>query len=170
MAQVEREVNEFIRQNAPVETRIMTPDDARDLGAQALFGEKYGDEVRVVSMGTLDGSGKGTDGRPIRWSFAAAPMCADRRYRRLRDHLATGVLGGRAPDRGADRGRRRWRCCARATCSWRTWQREGAARRRCGGAGQALMDDRKLENEVASCAANWRWPGAADRPRPRRAR
>ena len=61
--QVEREVNEFIRQNAPVETRIMTPDAARDLGAQALFGEKYGDEVRVVSMGTLDGSGKGLDGR-----------------------------------------------------------------------------------------------------------
>ena len=61
--QVEREVNEFIRQNAPVETRIMTPDAARDQGAQALFGEKYGDEVRVVSMGTLDGSGKGLDGR-----------------------------------------------------------------------------------------------------------
>jgi len=63
IAQVEREVNEFIRQNTPVETRIMTPDDARGLGAQALFGEKYGDEVRVVSMGELDGSGKGTNGR-----------------------------------------------------------------------------------------------------------
>ncbi|HWL58185.1 MAG TPA: alanine--tRNA ligase [Paracoccus sp. (in: a-proteobacteria)] len=63
IAQVEREVNEFIRQNSPVETRIMTPDDARGLGAQALFGEKYGDEVRVVSMGELDGSGKGTNGR-----------------------------------------------------------------------------------------------------------
>ena len=63
IAQVEREVNEFIRQNTPVETRIMTPDDARGLGAQALFGEKYGDEVRVVSMGELDGSGKGTYGR-----------------------------------------------------------------------------------------------------------
>ena len=60
---IETEVNSFIRQNAPVETRIMTPDDARAIGAQALFGEKYGDEVRVVSMGTLDGSGKGADGR-----------------------------------------------------------------------------------------------------------
>jgi len=58
---VEKEVNAFIRQNSPVQTRIMTPDDARNLGAQALFGEKYGDEVRVVSMGTLAGSGKGSD-------------------------------------------------------------------------------------------------------------
>src|SRR6056297_216753 len=63
LEQVETEVNDYIRQNAPVETRIMAPDDARDLGAQALFGEKYGDEVRVVSMGLEDGSGKGLDGR-----------------------------------------------------------------------------------------------------------
>ncbi|OWY05092.1 alanine--tRNA ligase [Thioclava sp. F1Mire-8] len=62
IAKIEREVNEFIRQNTPVDTRIMTPDDARDLGAQALFGEKYGDEVRVVSMGELANSGKGTTG------------------------------------------------------------------------------------------------------------
>jgi len=60
---VEREVNDFIRQNSPVETRIMTPDDARGIGAQALFGEKYGDEVRVVSMGRMDGTGKGRDGQ-----------------------------------------------------------------------------------------------------------
>jgi alanyl-tRNA synthetase len=59
LTRVEEEVNAFIRQNTRVETRIMTPDDARALGAQALFGEKYGDEVRVVSMGTFDGSGKG---------------------------------------------------------------------------------------------------------------
>jgi alanyl-tRNA synthetase len=68
-------VNAFIRQNSPVETRIMTPDDARAIGAQALFGEKYGDEVRVVSMGSLDGSGKGADGKTYSaLNFAAAPM------------------------------------------------------------------------------------------------
>ena len=61
LVQVEAEVNDYIRQNSPVETRIMTPDDARDIGAQALFGEKYGDEVRVVSMGREAGSGKGLD-------------------------------------------------------------------------------------------------------------
>ncbi|UWR66077.1 alanine--tRNA ligase [Phaeobacter inhibens] len=55
------DVNRFIRQNTVVETRIMTPDDARALGAQALFGEKYGDEVRVVSMGEA-ATGKGQDG------------------------------------------------------------------------------------------------------------
>jgi alanyl-tRNA synthetase len=61
LRQVEAEVNGYIRQNELVETRIMTPDDARKLGAQALFGEKYGDEVRVISMGQLEGSGKGID-------------------------------------------------------------------------------------------------------------
>ena len=63
LAKVEAEVNAYIRQNAAVDTRIMSPDDARALGAQALFGEKYGDEVRVVSMGTQDGSGKGANGQ-----------------------------------------------------------------------------------------------------------
>ncbi|MEC8795787.1 MAG: alanine--tRNA ligase-related protein, partial [Pseudomonadota bacterium] len=42
LTQVEAEINHYIRQNTSVETRIMTPDDARAIGAQALFGEKYG--------------------------------------------------------------------------------------------------------------------------------
>jgi len=47
----EQAVNERIRANTPVVTRLMTPDAAIAEGAMALFGEKYGDEVRVVSMG-----------------------------------------------------------------------------------------------------------------------
>jgi alanyl-tRNA synthetase len=55
LASVEREVNARIRENAEVTTRLMTPDEAVKLGAMALFGEKYGDEVRVVAMGEGEG-------------------------------------------------------------------------------------------------------------------
>jgi alanyl-tRNA synthetase len=48
---VEAEVNRYIRQDDEVTTRIMTPAEAEAAGARALFGEKYGDEVRVVAMG-----------------------------------------------------------------------------------------------------------------------
>ncbi|MBC2777863.1 alanine--tRNA ligase [Parasphingopyxis marina] len=51
IASVEADVNAQIRGNAPVATRLMTPDEAIEAGALALFGEKYGDEVRVLSMG-----------------------------------------------------------------------------------------------------------------------
>ncbi len=51
---VEAEVNRQIRSNEPVSTRLMTPEEAISAGAMALFGEKYGDEVRVLSMGRVD--------------------------------------------------------------------------------------------------------------------
>ncbi len=53
IAAVEAEVNDIVRQNDAVATRLMTPDEAIAAGAMALFGEKYGDEVRVLSMGKL---------------------------------------------------------------------------------------------------------------------
>jgi len=51
LKRVEDMANEMIVQNSPVSTRLMSVDDAIAEGAMALFGEKYGDEVRVVSMG-----------------------------------------------------------------------------------------------------------------------
>src|SRR5690348_259365 len=53
---VEADVNAQIRSNEPVTTRLMTPDEAISAGAMALFGEKYGDEVRVLSMGRTEES------------------------------------------------------------------------------------------------------------------
>ncbi|HWE45710.1 MAG TPA: alanine--tRNA ligase [Caulobacteraceae bacterium] len=58
---LEAEVNEVIRQNVPAETRLMAPQAAMEAGAMALFGEKYGEEVRVLALGralkSKDGAG-----------------------------------------------------------------------------------------------------------------
>jgi len=55
---IEAEVNAVIRQNVPASTRVMSPEDAIEAGAIALFGEKYGEAVRVLALGhALDGDG-----------------------------------------------------------------------------------------------------------------
>tara|TARA_R110000744_G_scaffold64779_2_gene133202 strand:- start:54 stop:2708 length:2655 start_codon:yes stop_codon:yes gene_type:complete len=97
LAQVEAEMNTYIRQNAPVETRIMTPDDARAIGAQALFGEKYGDEVRVVSMGRAD-TGKGGDGQTY-----SIELCGGTHVRQTGDIGACVILGDSASSAGVRR-------------------------------------------------------------------
>jgi alanyl-tRNA synthetase len=58
IAAVEGMANAFVLQNSPVETRLMALEDALETGAMALFGEKYGDEVRVVSMGVATSGAK----------------------------------------------------------------------------------------------------------------
>jgi alanyl-tRNA synthetase len=95
---VEAEVNEYIRQNSAVETRIMTPDDARGLGAQALFGEKYGDEVRVVSMGTQEGSGKGAEGDTY-----SLELCGGTHVKQTGDIGLFALLGDSASSAGVRR-------------------------------------------------------------------
>jgi alanyl-tRNA synthetase len=95
---VQDEVNAMIRQNDIVETRIMTPDDARAMGAQALFGEKYGDEVRVVSMGQLAGSGKGSDG-----STYSLELCGGTHVARLGEIGAFVLMGDSASSAGVRR-------------------------------------------------------------------
>ena len=98
MSRVEAEVNTYIRQNTTVETRIMTPDDARALGAQALFGEKYGDEVRVVSMGRQNGSGKGTNQNTY-----SLELCGGTHVERTGDIGAFVLLGDSASSAGVRR-------------------------------------------------------------------
>ncbi|MCA0044987.1 alanine--tRNA ligase [Celeribacter litoreus] len=97
ISKVESDVNAFIRQNTPVETRIMTPDDARALGAQALFGEKYGEEVRVVSMGRAD-TGKGADGQTY-----SLELCGGTHVKRTGDIGLCVILGDSASSAGVRR-------------------------------------------------------------------
>ncbi|WP_298256416.1 alanine--tRNA ligase [uncultured Litoreibacter sp.] len=97
LLKVEADVNRFIRQNSPVETRIMTPDDAREIGAQALFGEKYGDEVRVVSMGRED-TGKGADGHTY-----SIELCGGTHVKQTGDIGMFTLLGDSASSSGVRR-------------------------------------------------------------------
>jgi alanyl-tRNA synthetase len=80
IAAVETTVNARIRENSEVVTRLMTPDAAVELGAMALFGEKYGEEVRVVSMGGPEGGG--ADGNKPAWSIE---LCGGTHVRRTGD-------------------------------------------------------------------------------------
>jgi alanyl-tRNA synthetase len=75
LEKVEDLANEFVLQNSPVTTRLMALDDARASGARALFGEKYGDEVRVVAMGEGAGNAMG-------WSVE---LCGGTHVRRTGD-------------------------------------------------------------------------------------
>ncbi len=56
LKEVEEIANRVLLQNEPVVTKLMAVDEAIESGARALFGEKYGDEVRVVSMGKTEGN------------------------------------------------------------------------------------------------------------------
>jgi len=76
--EVEEIANAILLQNSPVETRLMAIDEAREAGAMALFGEKYGDEVRVVSMGFGEFGGTGNKA----WSME---LCGGTHVRRTGD-------------------------------------------------------------------------------------
>jgi alanyl-tRNA synthetase len=90
---VEDIANDFVLQNSPVTTRLMAIEDARASGARALFGEKYGDEVRVVAMG------EGT-GNTLGWSVE---LCGGTHVRRTGD---IGLING-VTDAGVAAGVRR---------------------------------------------------------------
>ncbi|MGA8357340.1 MAG: alanine--tRNA ligase [Xanthobacteraceae bacterium] len=84
---VEDIANDLVLQNSPVTTRVMALDDARQSGARALFGEKYGDEVRVVAMG--EGLGDG-GGNTLGWSVE---LCGGTHVRRTGDIGIISVVG-----------------------------------------------------------------------------
>ncbi len=163
LRQVEAEVNQFIRQNTRVETRIMTPDDARGLGAQALFGEKYGDEVRVVSMGILDGSGKGADGKTY-----SLELCGGTHVRQTGDIGAFVALSDSASSAGVRRVEALTGAAAIAYLADQTANLNAvAAELRAQAADvparvKALLDDRKaLTNEVAQLRRELAMAGGA---------
>jgi alanyl-tRNA synthetase len=80
---VEDIANDIVLQNAPVTTRLMAVDDAIASGARALFGEKYGDEVRVVAMGEGSGNTMG-------WSVE---LCGGTHVRRTGDIGLVSLVG-----------------------------------------------------------------------------
>jgi len=93
IAVVEAEVNARIRGNTEVITRLMTPDAAVEMGAMALFGEKYGEEVRVVMMG-------GPEGNKPAWSIE---LCGGTHVRRTGDIGYFRVVGEAAVAAGVRR-------------------------------------------------------------------
>jgi alanyl-tRNA synthetase len=83
LAEVEEIANDIVLQNSAVETRLMGVEEAKESGARALFGEKYGDEVRVVSMGDPTGNAVG-------WSVE---LCGGTHVRRTGDIGLITILG-----------------------------------------------------------------------------
>ncbi|MGP0090146.1 MAG: alanine--tRNA ligase [Xanthobacteraceae bacterium] len=93
LERVEDLANDVVLQNAPVTTRLMAVDDAIASGARALFGEKYGDEVRVVAMGEGSGNTMG-------WSVE---LCGGTHVRRTGDIGLISVVAESAVGAGVRR-------------------------------------------------------------------
>jgi alanyl-tRNA synthetase len=97
LSRIEDIANDVVLENDEVTTRLMAVDDARDAGARALFGEKYGDEVRVVSMGkTAREHGENALG----WSVE---LCGGTHVRRTGDIGLISVTGESAVSSGVRR-------------------------------------------------------------------
>jgi alanyl-tRNA synthetase len=164
LRQVQTEVNSIIRQNSYVETRIMTPDGARTLGAQALFGEKYGDEVRVVSMGHLSESGKGASKDTY-----SLELCGGTHVRQTGDIGGFVLLSDGASSAGVRRIealtgavadtyiQNQFKCMSEVAITLKVQPVEVALR------AQQLLDERKtLQNEVANLRREVAMSGGSD--------
>ena len=143
---IEMQVNAVIRQNSDVSTRLMPTDKAIEAGAEALFGEKYGEEVRVLSMGSDAEAAK-----PY-----SVELCGGTHVRRLGDIGLFTILGESAVAAGVRRiealtseGARRWlsdqaELAREAAAALKTSPAELPAR-----AAQLAEERRKLERELA---------------------
>jgi alanyl-tRNA synthetase len=97
LRRIEDIANDVVLENDEVTTRLMAVDDARDAGARALFGEKYGDEVRVVSMGR---TAREHGGNALGWSVE---LCGGTHVRRTGDIGLISVTGESAVSSGVRR-------------------------------------------------------------------
>jgi len=97
LARIEDIANEVVLENDEVTTRLMAVDDAREAGARALFGEKYGDEVRVVSMGKQS---RDHGQNALGWSVE---LCGGTHVRRTGDIGLISVTGESAVSSGVRR-------------------------------------------------------------------
>jgi alanyl-tRNA synthetase len=98
LRRIEDIANDVVLENGEVTTRLMAVDDAREAGARALFGEKYGDEVRVVSMG---GTGRqGAASNTLGWSVE---LCGGTHVKRTGDIGLISVVGESAVASGVRR-------------------------------------------------------------------
>jgi alanyl-tRNA synthetase len=97
LVRIEDIANDVVLENDEVTTRLMAVDDARDAGARALFGEKYGDEVRVVSMGK---SAREQGSNALGWSVE---LCGGTHVRRTGDIGLISVTGESAVSSGVRR-------------------------------------------------------------------
>jgi alanyl-tRNA synthetase len=160
IAAVEDIANRVILQNEPVVTRLMGLDEARASGARALFGEKYGDEVRVVSMGTINGA---NGPRPY-----SVELCGGTHVSRTGDIGLVTIVGESAVAAGVrrieaktrDEARRRLQADSRALADLAALLRAPAADapERLG----ALIEDRKrLERELADARRKLAMGGGA---------
>src|SRR5262249_29238105 len=147
--QVEDIVNEMVLRNSEVTTRLMAVDDAIASGARALFGEKYGDEVRVVAMGE--------GGNALGWSVE---LCGGTHVRRTGDIGLVSIIGESRVPAGARHGARhnanRAVQLAKAGAAELRVQLEELPERIA-----ALIDDRKrLERELSDARRKLAMGGA----------
>ena len=98
LSRIEDIANDVVLENGEVTTRLMAVDDARDSGARALFGEKYGDEVRVVSMGNASRDRAASNA--LGWSVE---LCGGTHVRRTGDIGLISVTGESAVSSGVRR-------------------------------------------------------------------